>query len=72
MFRKSLILAAALLAGTSLGAMAAGTATVTPLTNNTPPDGVIYGFLLTDGSLLFQGGLLQDWYRFRPVSKAAT
>jgi hypothetical protein len=70
MFRKSLILAAALLAGTSLGAMAAGTATVTPLTN-TPSDGVIYGFLLTDGSLLFQGGLLQDFYRFTPDSKGS-
>ena len=61
MFRKSL-LAAALLAGTSLGAMA-GTLTAV---KNTPGDGVIYGFLLTDGSLLFQGGLLQDFYRFKP------
>ena len=62
MFRKSL-LAAALLAGTSLGAMAG---TVTPLTNATPPDGVVYGFLLTDGTILFQGGLLIDFYRFKP------
>ena len=64
MFRKSksLILAAALLAGTSLGAQAG---TVTPVTN-VPLDGVIYGFLLTDGTLLFQGGLLQDFYRFKP------
>jgi hypothetical protein len=67
MFHKSLILAAALLAGTSLGAMAG---TVTPVTN-VPPDGVIYGFLLTDGSLLFQGGLLQDFYRFKPDSKGS-
>ena len=67
MFRKSLILAAALLAGTSLGAMAG---TVTPVTN-VPADGVIYGFLLTDGSLLFQGGLLQDFYRFKPDSKGS-
>jgi len=65
MFRKSLFFAAALLAGTSLGALAQ-TPTVTPLTNGTPPDGIVYGFLLTDGSLLFQGGLLQDWYRFFP------
>ena len=36
-----------------------------PVTNP-PLDGVIYGFLLTDGSLLFQGGLLQDFYRFKP------
>ena len=60
---KSLFLACALLAGTSLGAMAQ---TVTALTNGPPYDGVIYGFQLTDGSLLLQGGLLQDWYRFRP------
>jgi hypothetical protein len=63
MFRKRLLLAAALLAGTSLGSLAQ---TVTPLTKGTPFDGIIYGFLLTDGSLLFQGGLLQDWYRFFP------
>jgi hypothetical protein len=66
MFGKSLIFASALLAGTTLGALAG---TVTPLTRNTPSDGVIYGFLLTDGSLLFQGGLLQDFYRFRPDNK---
>jgi hypothetical protein len=63
MSRKCLLFAAALLAGTSLAAQAG---TVTPLTKNTPFDGVIYGFLLTDGSLLFQGGLLQDFYRFKP------
>ncbi len=66
LFRKSL-LAVALLAGTSLGAMAG---TVTPVTN-TPLDGVIYGFLLTDGTLLFQGGLLQDFYRFKPDNKGS-
>ena len=65
MFRKSksLILAAALLAGTSLGARAG---TTTPLKNGFPYDGIIYGWLLTDGSLLYQGGLLQDFYRFKP------
>jgi hypothetical protein len=66
MFRKSL-LAAALLAGTSLGALAGS---VTPVAN-VPIDGVIYGFLLTDGSLFFQGGLLNDWYRFKPDSKGS-
>jgi hypothetical protein len=66
MFRKSL-LAAALLAGTSLGAMAG---TVTRVTN-IPFDGVIYGFLLTDGTLLFQGGLRQDFYRFKPDKKGS-
>jgi Galactose oxidase, central domain len=66
MFRKSLILAA-LLAGTSLGALAQ---TVTPLPrSHLPGDGIIYGFLLTDGSILFQGGLLQDFYRFFPDKK---
>ncbi len=45
--------------------------TVTPLMNSTPFDGVIYGFLLTDGTLLFQGGLLQDFYRFKPDKKGS-
>ena len=67
MFRKSL-LAATLLAGTSLGALAG---TVTPLTNGLPFDGVIFGIPLTDGSILFQGGNLQDFYRFRPDSKGS-
>ena len=67
MFKKSMLFAAALLAGTSLGAQAG---TVTPVTN-TPLDGVVYGFLLTDGSLLFQGGFLQDFYRFKPDSKGS-
>ena len=62
MSSKGLILAAALLAGTSLGAMGGS---VVPLRNNLPFDGVVYGFLLTDGSILFQGGLLQDFYRFK-------
>ena len=53
MFRKSLLVAA-LLAGTSLGAMAG---TVTPLTNATPSDGVIYGFVLTDGTPSLSGRL---------------
>ena len=69
MFRKSknLILAAALLAGTSLGAMA-GTLTAV---KNAPLDNVIYGFVLTDGSLFFQGGFLQDFYRFKPDNKGS-
>jgi hypothetical protein len=66
MSSKGLILAAALLAGTSLGAVAG---TVAQLRNNLPFDGVVYGFLLTDGSILFQGGLLQDFYRFKPDIK---
>ncbi len=60
---RRLLFAAALLGGASLGAQAQK---VTPLTNGTPYDGIVYGFLLTDGSILYQGGLLIDWYLFRP------
>ena len=67
MSSKGLILAAALLAGTSLGVMA-GTLTAV---KNAPLDNVIYGFVLTDGSLFFQGGLLQDFYRFKPDKKGS-
>jgi hypothetical protein len=30
------------------------------------PDGTLAGFLLTDGTLLFQGNQYTDWYRFTP------
>jgi hypothetical protein len=40
--------------------------TVTRLQNQPPSDGVIYGFLLTDGSVLYQGGNVTDWYKFTP------
>jgi hypothetical protein len=40
--------------------------TVTTLINQPPPDGVIYGFLMTDGTVLFQGGAVYDWYKFTP------
>ena len=63
MIGKKLILAAALLAATSLAAPAQ---TVTPLKHAIPFDGTVYGFLLTDGSILYQGGGLIDWYRFTP------
>jgi hypothetical protein len=66
---KSLILGAALLVGTSLGAMAGTLTPLSPLI--LPGDGIIYGFLLTDGSILFQGGLLQDFYRFKPDKKGS-
>ncbi len=62
-FKYSWTLAAALLVGSSLTAAAQ---TNTPLTNGQPPDNIIYGFLLTDGTLFLQGGLLFDWYRFTP------
>ena len=63
MLGRQLIFAAALLAASSLGAQAQ---TATLLTNGTPYDGIVYGFQLTDGSLFYQGGLLNDWYLFRP------
>ena len=31
-----------------------------------PPDGANAGFLLTDGTLLFQGGQYSDWWRLTP------
>jgi hypothetical protein len=70
MFRKSLILAAALLAGTSLGAMAQ---TVTPLPpSNLPFDGIVYGFLLTDGSILSRAACCKIFTASFPISRAAT
>ena len=37
---------------------------------SSPPDGVSYGFLLTDG-VLVRGGLLIDFYRFKPDKKGS-
>lgn len=62
-FKTGLALGVALLASSSVGALAQ---TVTPLTTTLPYDGIVYGFLLTDGSILYQGGGLIDWYRFTP------
>ncbi len=45
---------------------AASAQTVTTLVNPPPSDGVVYGFLMTDGSVLFQGGGIYDWYKFTP------
>ena len=33
---------------------------------NQPPDGAGLSFLLTDGTILFQGNSLSDWYRLTP------
>ena len=68
MLSKNLLFAAALLAGSSVGALAQ---TVTALKNGSPFDGIVYGFLLTDGSIFYQGGLLNDWYIFRPDKKGS-
>ncbi len=62
-FKEICAFAAALLAGSYVAAMAQ---TVTPLRTTLPFDGIVYGFLLTDGTILYQGGGLIDWYRFTP------
>lgn len=51
-----------------LGALgdAAGAQSLTALANAPPADGVVYGFLMTDGSVLMQGGGPYDWYRLTP------
>jgi hypothetical protein len=33
---------------------------------NQPPDGAIVGFLLTDGTVMYQGGAQSDWWRLTP------
>ncbi len=45
--------------------------TITPLANKPPSDGVIYGYLQTDGTVLFQGGGVTDWYKFAPDAKGS-
>ena len=61
MFKKSLFAAASLvcLAG------AAGAQTMQNLVNQ-PPDGAGLGFLLTDGTALFQGSSNSDWWKLTP------
>jgi hypothetical protein len=39
--------------------------TLTPLTHQ-PPDGAGIGFLLTDGTVMFQGGNGNDWWKLTP------
>jgi hypothetical protein len=38
---------------------------LTPLKNQ-PPDGVIYSFQLTDGTVMVQGGNCSDWWKLTP------
>ena len=38
---------------------------------NQPPDGAGIGFLLTDGTLIFQGNAQSDWWRFTPDNKGS-
>ena len=61
MFRKSLLAAAALLC------LAGGAAAQTTQNLvNQPPDGAGVGFLLTDGTALFQGNSNSDWWKLTP------
>jgi hypothetical protein len=70
MFCKGLILAATLLAGTLLGALAQ---TVTPLPpSHLPFDGIVYGFLLTEGSILFQAACCRIFTASFPTRRATT
>jgi hypothetical protein len=39
--------------------------TLTPLKNQ-PPDGIIYTFQLTDGTVMAQGGNCSDWWKLTP------
>ena len=36
-----------------------------------PPDGAGIGFLLTDGTVMFQGGTLTDWWKLTPDEKGS-
>ncbi len=40
--------------------------TLTPLVNAPPADGIVYGYLMTNGQVLLQGGNLSDWYTLTP------
>jgi hypothetical protein len=33
---------------------------------NQPPDGAVYGLLLTDGTVMYQGGNYSDWWKLTP------
>jgi hypothetical protein len=47
---------------------AIGISSAQTLTNlvNQPPDGAIVGFLLTDGTVMYQGNAESDWWRLTP------
>jgi hypothetical protein len=38
---------------------------------NQPPDGATIGFLLTDGTVMFQGNGLTDWWKLTPDNKGS-
>jgi len=70
--KLSVTLAALLLAISGCGGGQTGTATASPkLQNlqslvNQPPDAAGLGFLLTDGTVMFQGAGLSDWPKLTP------
>jgi hypothetical protein len=55
----SLVLFLALLSSNALGQ------TLTTLVHQ-PPDGALIGFLLTDGTVMYQGGSENDWWKLTP------
>jgi hypothetical protein len=63
-----MMLRALLVATTALGLVsgAAQAQNFLTLTSRQPRDGVVYGFLMTDGSVMYQGGNIYDWYKFTP------
>jgi hypothetical protein len=38
---------------------------------NQPPDGALIGFLLTDGTVIFQGNSCSDWWKLTPDNKGS-
>ena len=44
--------------------------TLTSLTNQ-PPDGASIGFVLTDGTVLYQGNNMSDWWKLTPDKKGS-
>lgn len=63
-FNRRLALTAALLLSSSSAVFAQ---TVTPLADQTTvQNGAVYGFLMTDGSLLYQDNDLTDWWKYTP------
>ncbi|HEY6337271.1 MAG TPA: hypothetical protein VIW68_02135 [Candidatus Sulfotelmatobacter sp.] len=62
MFRKSALALVILLLGASRCALAQTTQALA----HQPPDGAGIGFLLTDGTVMYQGNAAYDWYKLTP------
>jgi hypothetical protein len=65
---KSTLLAASILLGAPLlpGTYGIAAAQTTVLLKNPAPDGTLVGFVLTDGTVLVQGGQASDWWKLTP------